>query len=68
MAVTMVIGNSSRTLTFAAFAGGNNGLFALGYDANLYAIDPGNAKATKIGATGLCGASIGILNAVYAVE
>lgn len=50
---THLVGNSSGTLSFAAFAGGSNGLFALGYDANLYAINSTTAKATKIGATGL---------------
>lgn len=50
---THLVGNSSATLSFAAFAGGSNGLFALGYDANLYSINSATAKATKIGATGL---------------
>lgn len=50
---TSLVGNSSRTLQFAAFAGGNNGLFALGYDANLYSINASTAEATRVGATGL---------------
>ena len=50
---TNLVGNSSETLQFAAFAGWNNGLFALGYDANLYSIDGATAKATRIGATRL---------------
>lgn len=50
---TSLVGNSSRTLQFAAFAGGSNGLFALGYDANLYAINASTAQATRVGATGL---------------
>ncbi|NDJ13255.1 MAG: hypothetical protein EBY17_19005 [Acidobacteriia bacterium] len=50
---TNLVGNSSGTLQFAAFAGGNNGLFAVGYDANLYAINASTAQATRVGATGL---------------